>query len=162
MSNTIFSQKPVIASNLTSKSVLLKNMFNPEEWVSPDSLLMECSIMCKCWHYLRETGIDWDKDLADDVKGECETKYGNVTHIKVEKDSEVSCGQTDWSSTHTNLTCRVKFTFSSMILTRRRKLSMASMDVGSEVVKSPPPLYLTLSCKHIGENTIVDVCRPTN
>ena len=40
----------------------------------------------------RETERDWDKDLADDVKGECESKYGTVLAIKVEKDSEVNCG----------------------------------------------------------------------
>ena len=38
----------------------------------------------------RETEPDWDKDLAVDVKGECQAKYGQVLHIKVEKDSEVS------------------------------------------------------------------------
>ena len=37
----------------------------------------------------RETERDWDKDLAEDVKGECETKYGKVERIKVEKDSQV-------------------------------------------------------------------------
>ena len=38
----------------------------------------------------RETERDWDKDLAKDVKGECQAKYGPVQHIKVERDSEVS------------------------------------------------------------------------
>ena len=37
----------------------------------------------------RETGSDWDKDLAEDVKGECEEKYGQVDFIKVEKESQV-------------------------------------------------------------------------
>ena len=37
----------------------------------------------------RETERDWDKDLAEDVKGECETKYGRVLAIKVEKESQV-------------------------------------------------------------------------
>ena len=32
---------------------------------------------------------DWDKDLADDVKGECEEKYGPVDRIKVVKESQV-------------------------------------------------------------------------
>lgn len=41
-------------------------------------------------HLHRETERDWDKDLADDVKGECESKYGKVDHIMVEKDSQVS------------------------------------------------------------------------
>ncbi len=39
---------------------------------------------------LRETEPDWDKDLAEDVKGECSSKYGQVAHIKVERDSDVS------------------------------------------------------------------------
>lgn len=51
----------------TSKSVLLKNMFNPAE----------------------ETERDWDTELRDDVKGECESKYGKVAEIYVEKDSAV-------------------------------------------------------------------------
>ncbi|KAH8120166.1 hypothetical protein DFH11DRAFT_1685551 [Phellopilus nigrolimitatus] len=35
-----------------------------------------------------ESEPDWDKDLAEDVKGECQSKYGHVLHIKVERDSE--------------------------------------------------------------------------
>jgi len=38
----------------------------------------------------RETERDWDKDLAEDVKGECENKYGPVMTIKVEKETQVS------------------------------------------------------------------------
>ncbi|KJA29462.1 hypothetical protein HYPSUDRAFT_32927 [Hypholoma sublateritium FD-334 SS-4] len=55
-----------IPQSMTSRSVLLKNMFDPEE----------------------ETEKDWDKDLAEDVKGECESKYGPVHAIKVEKDTQ--------------------------------------------------------------------------
>ncbi|KAJ4499608.1 splicing factor CC1-like protein [Lentinula lateritia] len=51
---------------MQSRSVLLKNMFDPEE----------------------ESGKDWDKDLADDVKSECEEKYGPVEAIKVEKETQ--------------------------------------------------------------------------
>ncbi|PPQ62839.1 hypothetical protein CVT24_000533 [Panaeolus cyanescens] len=58
--------RPNIPVSMQSRSVLLKNMFNPEE----------------------ETERDWDKDLGDDVKGECESKYGPVTAIKVEKESQ--------------------------------------------------------------------------
>ena len=39
----------------------------------------------------RETERDWDKDLADEVKGECEDKYGKVEAIKVDKDSPQVC-----------------------------------------------------------------------
>ncbi|KAF8227436.1 splicing factor, CC1-like protein [Tricholoma matsutake] len=58
--------KPTIPQAMQSRSVLLKNMFDPEE----------------------ETERDWDKDLADDVKGECEDKYGPVEAIKVEKETQ--------------------------------------------------------------------------
>ncbi|KAF5390241.1 hypothetical protein D9757_002975 [Collybiopsis confluens] len=51
---------------MQSRSVLLKNMFDPEE----------------------ETEKDWDKDLAEDVKGECEQKYGKVEAIKIEKETQ--------------------------------------------------------------------------
>ncbi|TFK57122.1 splicing factor, CC1-like protein [Heliocybe sulcata] len=58
--------RPNIPQTMQSKSVLLKNMFNPEE----------------------ETERDWDKDLAEDVKGECEGRYGPIEAIKVERESE--------------------------------------------------------------------------
>jgi len=50
---------------MTSRSVVLKNMFDPE----------------------KETERDWDKDLAEEVRGECDDKYGKVEAIKVDKDS---------------------------------------------------------------------------
>jgi hypothetical protein len=37
----------------------------------------------------RETERDWDKELAEDVKGECEDKYGKVEAIKIEKETQV-------------------------------------------------------------------------
>ncbi|KAJ7103563.1 hypothetical protein B0H15DRAFT_919300 [Mycena belliarum] len=58
--------RPNIPQSMQSRSVLLKNMFNPEE----------------------ETEPDWDKDLADDVKGECQEKYGKVEAIKVERETQ--------------------------------------------------------------------------
>ncbi|KAJ8487513.1 hypothetical protein ONZ45_g14311 [Pleurotus djamor] len=60
------TNKPNIPQSMQSKSVLLKNMFDPEE----------------------ETERDWDKELAEDVKSECEGKYGKVEAIKVEKESQ--------------------------------------------------------------------------
>ncbi|KDQ16749.1 hypothetical protein BOTBODRAFT_106812 [Botryobasidium botryosum FD-172 SS1] len=48
-----------------TKCVLLKNMFDPAE----------------------ETERDWDKELAEDVKGECEEKYGPVEIVQVVKES---------------------------------------------------------------------------
>ena len=58
-------QRPSSIPQAVSKAVLLKNMFNPEE----------------------ETERGWDKELADDVKEECEAKYGKVAAIKVDTDS---------------------------------------------------------------------------
>lgn len=58
--------KPNIPQAMQSRSVLLKNMFDPEE----------------------ETERDWDRELADDVKGECEEKYGRVEAIKVERETQ--------------------------------------------------------------------------
>ncbi|KAF8971329.1 hypothetical protein BDZ97DRAFT_1913824 [Flammula alnicola] len=58
--------RPNIPQSMQSRSVLLKDMFDPEE----------------------ETERDWDKDLAEDVKGECENKYGPVHAIKVEKETQ--------------------------------------------------------------------------
>lgn len=57
--------RPHIPQTMTSRSLVLKNMFDPE----------------------KETEHDWDKDLADEVKGECEEKFGRVEAIKVDKDS---------------------------------------------------------------------------
>jgi RNA-binding protein 39 len=52
-------------SPTAARGVLLKNMFNPAE----------------------ETGSDWTTELAEDVKAECEEKYGTVVHIHVEEHS---------------------------------------------------------------------------
>ncbi|KAB5591515.1 RNA-binding protein [Ceratobasidium theobromae] len=58
--------KSNIPQTLSSRCILLRNMFDPEE----------------------ETERDWDKDLADDVRTECEEKYGRVIDLKVEKESQ--------------------------------------------------------------------------
>uniref|UniRef100_V5F0G7 Transcriptional coactivator CAPER n=1 Tax=Kalmanozyma brasiliensis (strain GHG001) TaxID=1365824 RepID=V5F0G7_KALBG len=62
---TTTQERPAGIPESTSTSLLLKNMFNPAE----------------------ETEPDWDKDLAEDVKDECQAKYGPVSSIHVEKDS---------------------------------------------------------------------------
>jgi hypothetical protein len=41
----------------------------------------------------RETEPDWDKDLGEDVKSECQQKYGKVEYIKIERESQVRCLQ---------------------------------------------------------------------
>ncbi|ODO06636.1 hypothetical protein I350_03994 [Cryptococcus amylolentus CBS 6273] len=56
------SRAPAPAMN-PSPFLVVSNMFNPEE----------------------ETERNWDLDLAEDVKGEVESKYGKVVRIKVEK-----------------------------------------------------------------------------
>jgi hypothetical protein len=43
--------------------------------------------------YHSETERNWDLDLAEDVKGEIESKYGKLKRIKVDKMSAVSCFQ---------------------------------------------------------------------
>ncbi|KAF9044555.1 splicing factor, CC1-like protein [Hymenopellis radicata] len=58
--------RPNIPQSMQSRSVLLKDMFNPEE----------------------ETEPNWDKELADEVRNECSTKYGKVLAIKVERESQ--------------------------------------------------------------------------
>ncbi|KAK2461942.1 hypothetical protein APHAL10511_006405 [Amanita phalloides] len=60
------STKPNIPQAMQSRSVLLKNMFDPEE----------------------ETEANWEKELAEDVKQECEGQFGKIDAIKVEKDSQ--------------------------------------------------------------------------
>jgi RNA-binding protein 23/39 len=69
---------------MESRCVLLKNMFSPEEYVLLSHLTVYFIQL-----FDRETDADWDKELAEDVKGECETKYGPVDRIKVEKESQV-------------------------------------------------------------------------
>lgn len=61
-----------------TRSVLLKNMFDPAE----------------------ETEANWDKDLADDVRAECTTKYGPVRAISVDASSkgEIMIGFDDLAS----------------------------------------------------------------
>lgn len=49
-----------------SRCVLLRNMFDPDE----------------------EEGDSWVKELEDDVKAECETKYGHVVHISLDPNTK--------------------------------------------------------------------------
>ncbi|EWC43424.1 hypothetical protein DRE_07610 [Drechslerella stenobrocha 248] len=60
--------KPTPSTNPTvaSKCVVVKNMFDPSQ----------------------EQGDHWVKDLEDDVKAECEAKYGHVVHISVDPNSQ--------------------------------------------------------------------------
>ena len=79
----------------------------------------------------RETERDWDKDLADDVKEECEGKFGAVEAIKVEKDTQV-CFSTAYPALLVNMfPYRVKFMLSLTRLSPPRKQSKVSTDAGS-------------------------------
>lgn len=62
-------------------------MFNPDESVlSHAASTMVITMLIRC----RETERNWDLDMAEDVKGEVEDKYGPVKKIKVDKMSRVS------------------------------------------------------------------------
>jgi len=74
----------------------------------------------------RETERDWDKDLADEVRGECEDKYGQVEAIKVDKDSS----QVRWisfvvESAYLTTDFRVKYSSNSTTSTPQKRLSKA-------------------------------------
>jgi len=58
-------KKQVIEQPAATRCVLLKNMYNQEE----------------------ETEPNWQKELEDDVKGECDDKYGKVVHIGLALDN---------------------------------------------------------------------------
>ncbi|KAL6237786.1 hypothetical protein BDW75DRAFT_203126 [Aspergillus navahoensis] len=52
--------------NMASRCVMLRNMFDPAE----------------------EEGESWVKELEDDVRAECEEKYGHVVHIALDPNSQ--------------------------------------------------------------------------
>ncbi|KXG46336.1 Nucleotide-binding, alpha-beta plait [Penicillium griseofulvum] len=58
--------KPLpINVNMASRCVLLRNVFDPAE----------------------ETGEDWVKEMEEEVRAECERKYGHVVHISLDLNS---------------------------------------------------------------------------
>ncbi|OAX81772.1 hypothetical protein ACJ72_03884 [Emergomyces africanus] len=59
--------KPLpVSVNMASRCVLLRNMFDPAE----------------------EEGEAWIKELEDDVRAECEDKYGHVVHIALDPNTQ--------------------------------------------------------------------------
>ena len=80
-----FQQKPVAEAPAPTRCVLLKNMYDQNECVFPSWYLRE--------EYLtdlqitRETGPSWKKELEEDVKIECEEKYGKVVHLGLALDN---------------------------------------------------------------------------
>jgi RNA-binding protein 23/39 len=74
-----------IPSVMTSRCLLLRNMFDPEEY----AILYLTIVLNLRYFFCRETEKDWDKELASEVKGECESKFGKVEALKVEVESQV-------------------------------------------------------------------------
>lgn len=73
-----------IEVSAASRCVVLKNMFEPAEYVWPcrqPSLATTDALH-------REEGENWVKELEDDVRGECEAKYGHVVHIAVDPNTQ--------------------------------------------------------------------------
>ncbi|EFE43163.1 hypothetical protein TRV_02070 [Trichophyton verrucosum HKI 0517] len=59
--------KPLpVTVNMASRCVLLRNMFDPAQ----------------------EEGESWVKELEDDVRAECEEKYGHVVHISLDPNTQ--------------------------------------------------------------------------
>ncbi|PGG98343.1 hypothetical protein AJ80_09547 [Polytolypa hystricis UAMH7299] len=59
--------KPLpVSVNMASRCVLLRNMFDPTQ----------------------EEGESWVKELEDDVRAECEEKYGHVVHIALDPNTQ--------------------------------------------------------------------------
>ncbi|KAK9459282.1 uncharacterized protein V1516DRAFT_504892 [Lipomyces oligophaga] len=58
-------KRPASTQPQTSRCIMLSNMFDPSE----------------------EDGENWVEELQEDVKAECEEKYGKVVHISVEANS---------------------------------------------------------------------------
>lgn len=74
-------QLPIDVST-ASRCVVLKNMFNPAAYVFFASIKKASLI------HPREEGADWAKELEEDVRAECEEKYGHVVHIAVDPNSQ--------------------------------------------------------------------------
>lgn len=70
--------------NMASRCVVLHNMFDPEEYVTPIIPFVRKTELT----IHREEGTDWVKELEDDVRQEAESKYGHVVHISVDPNSK--------------------------------------------------------------------------
>lgn len=75
--------KPLpVSVNQASRCVLLRNMFNPAEYVI--SLLWIVTWLTNC----REEGEAWIKELEEDVRAECNEKYGKVVHAALDPNTQ--------------------------------------------------------------------------
>jgi RNA-binding protein 23/39 len=72
--------------NMASRCVLLRNMFDPSEYASIPLALYYSKPIANDNH--REEGESWIKELEDDVRAECEEKYGHVVHIALDPHSQ--------------------------------------------------------------------------
>ncbi|KAI9809399.1 MAG: hypothetical protein M1826_003912 [Phylliscum demangeonii] len=78
--------KPVpVNVNMASRCVVLKHMFDAAEQVLP---LIRSSGYQLTQPVRREEGEAWIKELEDDVRAECEAKYGHVVHIALDANSQ--------------------------------------------------------------------------
>lgn len=75
-------KKPTVVQPTATRCVLLKHMYNQEEYAKISLLLNEATDT----HH-RETDPNWQKELEEDVKTECEEKYGKVVHIGLALDN---------------------------------------------------------------------------
>lgn len=78
--------KPLpVSVNQASRCVLLRNMFNPAEYVPfPPSLQSVWQLLTTS----REEGEAWIKELEEDVRAECNEKYGKVVHAALDPNTQ--------------------------------------------------------------------------
>lgn len=75
--------KPLpVSVNQASRCVLLRNMFNPAEYVIPP---FETLTLLR---NQREEGEAWIKELEEDVRAECNEKYGKVVHAALDPNTQ--------------------------------------------------------------------------
>lgn len=67
-----------------SRCVLLRNMFDPAEYAPCVPAFL--TNLLTCCH--REEGDAWVKELEEDVRAECEEKYGHVVHISLDPNTQ--------------------------------------------------------------------------
>ena len=66
-----------------SRCIVLRNMFDPSEYVFTLESLKSFTNL-----FRREEGDAWIKELEDDVKAECESKFGHVVHIALDPNTQ--------------------------------------------------------------------------
>lgn len=69
--------------NMASRCVVLRNMFDPAEYV----ILSFPAVRDYLLTPSRQEGEDWAKELEEEVRQEAEEKYGHVVHISLDPNS---------------------------------------------------------------------------